>query len=474
MKSMKLNFILVIIKSIAGCIFPIISFPYATRILGVENIGKVSYCTSIISYVSLIAGLGISIYATREGAKVREDKSKLSKFAKEIITINVVSTVIVYSLFLVLLINDFFKVDKLLLFAVSMSVWCTTLGIEWVYQIMEEYTYITLRTIILQLIAILCLFIFVKDEKDVVIYSIVQVFAVGGAFLVNLIGARKYINLLIITEIEIKKHLKGILLIFAISASSIIYLNLDAIMIRNIYSDYENGLYATAVKIINIVKTVVNSLSMVMISRLSNYLTKKEGDKRYEQLLKKGVTTIITIIIPCACILIVLSEPIIYLISGEKYLGASMSMKILALNLIFSVLNGMMYYQIFVPNKKEKTACIGTMLGAIMNLILNAIFIPLLGIEGAALATMLAEMVVFFVFIKEIKKEFFVIDIFKDVGKILLLSVIIMVICLIWKLASFGVLSTLVGAGVSVSVIYVLGLIILKSDVIKFFLNKRG
>ena len=136
-----------------GIIFPIITFPYASRILLPEGIGKVNFANSIIGYFSLLASLGIGTYATREAAKIRDDKLLLKKFVKEILFINFISTLISYILFFMVLffVPKLFDYRKLLLIC-SLTILFNTLGINWFYSAIEEYTYITTRTIFFQII----------------------------------------------------------------------------------------------------------------------------------------------------------------------------------------------------------------------------------------------------------------------------------------------------------------------------------
>ena len=78
-------------------IFPIISFPYASRILLPSGIGKVNFANSIIEYFVMFAALGVVSYATREVAKIRDDNHKLNAFSREILLINFISTAISYT-----------------------------------------------------------------------------------------------------------------------------------------------------------------------------------------------------------------------------------------------------------------------------------------------------------------------------------------------------------------------------------------
>ena len=130
------------IDYVVGAIFPLITFPYVSRILGVENLGKYNFSVSIIAYLVLLAKLGISVYAIREGARIRDDKKKFNNFASQLFTINVISTVIVYGIFLLMvLIVPKLKDYELLLFVLSIQIFVVPLTLDWVYRIYEDFLF---------------------------------------------------------------------------------------------------------------------------------------------------------------------------------------------------------------------------------------------------------------------------------------------------------------------------------------------
>ena len=98
-KSLKLNFIMNAILTMSQFIFPLITFPYISRILLPAGTGKVSFATSVISYFALFAQLGIPTYGIRACAKVRDNKKELTRTVQELFIINVVMSLAVYAVF---------------------------------------------------------------------------------------------------------------------------------------------------------------------------------------------------------------------------------------------------------------------------------------------------------------------------------------------------------------------------------------
>ena len=164
-KSLKKNAVFSFIKSFMNLAFPVVTFPYASRILMPEGIGRVNFANSIVSYFSMLAGLGIASYATREAAKIRQDKVLLSKFSKEVFFINLASTFISYVLFFIALFCiPKFSEYRTLLLVCSTTIIFTTIGMGWLYSALEEFRYITIRSIFFQFVSLIFLFLFVRPQ----------------------------------------------------------------------------------------------------------------------------------------------------------------------------------------------------------------------------------------------------------------------------------------------------------------------
>ena len=145
-KSLSVNAFLNAFKSSLSVLFPLITYPYAFRILHVEGMGKVNYATSIVSYFSLIATLGVSTYAVREGAKLRDKKDDLEKFSNQIFSLNVFTTLIAYiALVVSLVFVNQFSSYRVLIVLSSLTIVFTTVGVEWLNTIYEDYLYITIE-----------------------------------------------------------------------------------------------------------------------------------------------------------------------------------------------------------------------------------------------------------------------------------------------------------------------------------------
>ena len=208
-KSLVLNAALNGLRNILNLIFPLITFPYVTRVLSVSGIGEYNFANSIVSYFLLLAGLGVSKYGVREGAKYRDDIEKESKFVSEVFTINMIATILAYILLAVVIVfSDQVNRYAITVIIFSLQIFFTTIGVEWLFSMYEEYAYITIRSIIFKIISVVLLFLFVRDKNDVGIYAAITVFSSVGSNILNYIRARKMVHIRFRFRFDWNKHLK--------------------------------------------------------------------------------------------------------------------------------------------------------------------------------------------------------------------------------------------------------------------------
>lgn len=405
-RSIKLNMILNAIKGLMGVLFPLITFPYISNVLGVENIGKYNFSSSVIGYFSMLAALGIGSYAIREGARIREDMESLNKLANQMFSINVVSTAITYALFvLLLLIVPKFRNYIGLLWILSLVVIFNTMGIEWIYSIYEDYMYITVRSIFFQILSFVLLFLFVKTSADLYVYAGITVISRAGANVLNFFHARKYCKVRFTFHMDMKRHIMPILLLFAMSATVTIYVNSDMVILGFLCNDFTVGIYSVSTKIYGVVKTVVSSVVVVSIPRISSMLGDNDKKNELETTVSDIYGTMMTAAIPIMVGLILLRKEIVLFISGEDYIEAESSLFLLAIAMLCCM--GAFFWGqcILIPLKKEKLLCYVTIVSAVTNIMLNFILIPFWKENAAALTTIIAEAITF-VWCRQIGKKY--------------------------------------------------------------------
>ncbi len=393
--SIKVNFILNAILTMSGFLFPLISFPYVSRILKPEGTGKVQFATSVISYFAMFAALGTSTYGVRACAKVRDDKEKLTKTAQEIFYLNIITGAIAYvMLFGTIIAVPKFRNEKMLYFICSLIIFFTAIGMEWMYKALEKYRYITIRSVLFKLIALIAMFLFIHKKGDYKIYAVLTIFASSASGILNFLNARKYISFKRLKHYDFKPHIKALIIFFAMSCATTIYLHLDTVMLGFMIDDTEVGYYNAAVKIKTILVSVVTSLGAVLLPRAAYYVEHNLMDE-FRRISAKALNFVWIFAAPLMVYFMIFASEGIYFLSGKDYSEAIIPMIVITPTVMLIGLTNIMGIEILVPTGREKIVLYSEIAGAITDLILNAILIPQLKSTGAAIGTLVAELVVF-------------------------------------------------------------------------------
>ncbi len=405
-KSLAKNGILNIIKTCASIAYPLITFPYVNRILLPDNCGKVDYARSYVSYFAMIASLGVLTYAIRECAAVANDRAKLEKVASQIFSINVCATVVAYA---ALIISLFFTHGLneygVLISIYSLTIMFQTMGADWLNSAMEDFTYITIRTIVFQVISIIAMFVFVRNINDYYAYISILTLSASGANIANIRYRRKYCNIRFTTDMDFPKHIKPILLLFVMQLSVTIFNNVDITMLGNMKDDYQVGIYGTAFKVISLIANVVQSIIFVLLPRLSYFFSKNDYEGA-NKLLRKLLAFNIILGFPISVGTVMLSSDIVWVVGGDEFLEAGPVLQIMVISFLFSLVGGsFLGNAILIPTKNEKYYMIVCCITAVINVIINALLIPTLAASGAAIATAANGFFIFLLLLLKVDKR---------------------------------------------------------------------
>lgn len=385
-----MNFIL----TASNFIFPLLTFPYVSRVLHAAGNGKVNFAASVANYFLMVASLGIPTYGVRACAKVRDDKEKLSKTVQEILIINLIATVLVTATYVVCIFTiPRFSQDKTLFFIEGINIVLNMFGANWLYQALEQYDYITARSILFKAISVVLMFLLVHHESDYHIYAATTVLAAVGSNVMNFIRLRRYVSFKKVGTYNFRQHLKPIFVLFAQSATVSIYTNLDTVMLGFMKGDVDVGLYTAAVKVKNMLLSVVASLGNVMLPRMSYYVN-KHNKAEFNKLLLLALNAEVFMAFPLVTYFTFEARDCTVFLAGNEYLGAVAAMQIINFAIIPNGLTGVIGSQTLTSLNRENQVLYSVIVGAVSDFILNMLMIPSWGAAGAALATMIAEYLV--------------------------------------------------------------------------------
>ena len=396
-KSIKFNFIMNFILTVSNFLFPLITFPYVSRVLLPEGTGKVAFALSIVSYFTIFASFGVATYGIRAVAQVRDDKERLSKTMHELLFINIISMTIVYvALAIAILVVPKFAMEKELFWVTSLFILFTIIGIEWLYKGLEKYQYITIRTIIFKIASLFLVFLFVKEKSDYIIFAFISIFAIVGSGVLNLINSRKLINYTLYSEYEFKKHLKPMFVLFLTSMAIAIYTSLDEGLLGLLSSPEQVGYYNAAVRVKGILFTLITSLGVVLLPRLSYYV-ENHMETEFHEALAKSTNFIIVIAASVVIFFTLFAKETILILAGENYVASIIPLQIVVWALILSAITNILGIQILLPLKKDKQLLFSVLCAATVDVIANFLLVPKLAAVGTALSVIAAELSVLIV-----------------------------------------------------------------------------
>ncbi len=403
-KNITKNYIFNLIYQILNFILPLITMPYVSRILGADGLGIFGYTLSISAYFILAGSLGINLYAQKEIAYVQDKKRERSILFWEfvilkIITMSIALIVFYFSFASFSQYNMYFKI-------LCFEIFASMVDICWFFQGLEEFKKTVSRNILIRIILLTCIFIFVKEKKDLYIYFIIYVLS---AFIGNL-TLWLYIPRLLSNRINIKRfnilrHLRPTLILFIPQIAIQINAVLDKTMIGSIANNIaEVGFYDQSYKIIRILLAIITALGATMLPRISNYFAKNQLDK-IKELLNKSANFVYFLGVPIMFGMIIISDKLVPIFFGSGYEKVSILIKLLSPIIIFIGLSNVLGVQYLFPTKRQKLYTISITIGTAINLILNILLIPKLLSIGSEIATVTAEFTVLAVQIYFVRKE---------------------------------------------------------------------
>lgn len=402
--SVKKNYLYNTLLNFSNILFPLISFTYVSRTLGPANFGKVVFASSFVGYFLLLACLGIPIYGSREIARVRNDRDALSRLFSELFFINLCSTMVSLLLFLAPL----FCIGKLrqetALFLVTGSMIVTNFfSVDWLFQGLENYRNITIRSLCFKTLALVMLFMAVRHESDYLWYAAMSIISTGGSNFVGFLYSRKYVRLRF-ARFSVRAHIKPIIIISSATLTVCIYIYLDSVMLGFLAGDRAVGLYSAAAKITRTVVVAVTSLNMVMIPRISYYL--RNGLlKEYRAITQKSIHFILFLACPLSVGLFLLAPDIVAVFAGRQFIDAVAAIHILAPIIVIIGVSNFYSLQILYPNGEEGKLFIAVFCAAVVDVVCNLALIPLYSYKGTAVASVAAELTALILFILLTKKH---------------------------------------------------------------------
>lgn len=435
-KSLYKNAFYKVILNVFNILVPVLIGPYALNKLGTWGMATMDFSQVIFSFFLIFAGFGIYTYGVREVSRIRDDKVKLKEFFGSLFFLGVITnivTLIVYLIYITVIYktHDAFPVMLVL----SLNFLCNIFYVEWVNEAVENYDFITKKTIFVRLVYLVLLFLFIKSPEDYIKFAIINVVWTTLNNLISFSYIKKHVGISF-KKVNIKRHIKSLLLVILLSNISVLFTSLDAFMLGEIVGIETTTYYKTAQNITNMINTVLLSIVFVSLPRLSHVLG-QENKKGYIELLDKITENFFAFLFPAAIGIFCLSHEIIMIYGGDKIIPSINVLKVFSMYMVLWGVEYILTQQVIYVNRKERALPYMIAIAGGLNLSLNiilvksGIFNPITAIS----TTLISEGVLIFIeyiYIRKILKIEFNIITF-DKLKYLLVSLLFIPITYIVK-----------------------------------------
>lgn len=420
-KSIAENAIYNLLYKLLSVLFPLVSAGYISRILLAEGIGIVNYAQTIASYFVIFASLGIPTLGIREIARATYGKETNIVFTNLFIFNSISSAISAILYYLIVLYTPLFT-DKLLYLSMGSIIILNIFNVDWFYQGKEEYRYIAIRSFIVKLLFTILLFLTIKKRSDYILYAWLYCGATAGNYLFNIIHLRKLVRL-DFEKFNLRQYIKPIFIFFSASIAVELYIQIDVTMLGLLDDKSYVGYYTNSTKLIRVIANSIIALGFVIIPRISLHFQKKEFND-IKNISTKVFQLLFFISCPLAVITFLLSDHIIILLFGANFAPSILTLQILSsLIIIFSIAGGLST-PVLLSTNQEKKYFHSTIIGCILNIILNFILIKTYKHNGAAIASISTELLITIIQIIFLYKYLYMKTICKYLLKIILFSVL--------------------------------------------------
>lgn len=389
-KSLTRNAIYNIIYKMLNIVFPLLTSAYVARILMAESIGRVAAAQNIASYFTLVASMGIPTYGVKLIAQFKVKTPESWKAFKELFFINgIFSLACSVAYYIFVLSCSYFDGKEVLYCIVGLNVLFNIINVDWFYQGIQEYGYIAFRSFLIKCVSLFCLIVFVRDESDYIVYALISTGALVGNYIFNMLKIRQYFVRTVLS-LELSKHIKHILVLFAASIAAEIYVLADTTMLDFMCNSSIVGYYTMSMKIIKLIRSLMVAVAAVFLPQLS-YLYYTGRIESFYKLANRGAHILMALTLPAAVGVLFVADDAILVLFGTGFTESILTTKILSFSIVTVAVSNYIGMQILITLGREKITSISTVCGACCNILLNCMLIPVLQHNGAAIASVITE-----------------------------------------------------------------------------------
>lgn len=393
MPSIKRNFFYSAFLTTAGYIFPLLTFPYVTRVLGVADFGLCGFIDSIINYFIIFSSMGIAVVGIRETAAAKSDRVRLSRTFTDLLAVNAVFTFLsILILAAATILIPKLHAHKELMFLGAFKVLFSFLLIEWFYKGIEDFRFITIRSLIVKCLYVAAVFCFVRKPGDYTVFYLISVLTIAANSLINILHSKRFVGLTL-TDIRPRRFIKPLLTYGVYAILTSFYTTFNVAFLGFVSSDSQVGFYTTATRLYAIFIGLVSAFTGVMMPRMSALIHEGRREE-FKAFYSASVGILASVAIPAVVFTMIMAPRIVSLLAGDGYGGAVLPMRIVMPLLFIIGYEQIMIVQGLMPLKRDRAVLRNSILGAAAGISANFILTPRYAAVGSAIVWLACEVLV--------------------------------------------------------------------------------
>lgn len=389
--SVKNNFFYQFIYQFIILVIPLVVSPYLTRTLESEALGIYTYTYSIAYYFVLVAMMGIGKHGQRIIAERKSDEKALRKTFWGLYFLHMVvsSTVFILYIFYAFLLC---REDRAVAIAQGIYVLSACFDITWLYQGLEKFKAVVIRNAVLKVMECISIFLLVKTKDDLLTYTIIMTSSACIGQVVLVPNAIKELTPIRLQRKDVFEHVKPMSILFVAAVAASLYTVFDKTLLGILSTKANVAFYEYANKIVAIPRTFITIISTVLFPRACQII---KQDNRKEMEKNCSISLLINYFIGFASVfgLIGVGELLARVYFGEEFSVCGNIIAVMSPVVLIIGLGEIVRSLYIYPLKKDSSMVIILFINAVVNIALSSLLIPNIGVYGAVLGTLVAELI---------------------------------------------------------------------------------
>ena len=374
-------------------LYPLITTIYISRIFLADGVGEVAFAINIVTYFTLIASLGIPNYAVKVLAPVRNQVTILNKRFSELAVFILASSLFATILYVITSFVVFHSLNDIkIALVLALMVISNIFNYDWLFESLEDYRYLAYRSIVVKVMALLLMFLLVKTREDILVYCMIYAGITVANNIWSYVSSRNYVSFSA-QDLDIRQHMSPVMTLFAAAFATEVYTLLDSTMLGVMCSPEHLGYYSNASRIARASFGMIFAIIAVFNPRL-NYLYKSGSHEEYKTMFQRFYDIGMCVAFPVGALLFVLAPQIMTVLFGESFSEGIETLRLLSfLMAVFTMATVFGHIGLIIYGK-ERVLLYAAIMGAVVNFVLNQLLIPTYSHNGAAMASLISEILV--------------------------------------------------------------------------------